>query len=159
MMEIRNYRASDTPEMIELFYETVHTVCRSDYTEEQLDAWAPKNIEVAHWEKRFSLSFTLLAEENNQLLGFANLEANGNVDMFYVAANTQGKGVGKGLMNEIVKKAKELGLNTLTSDVSLTARPFFLKMGFVIDKVYEKQRAGMTFKNTLMSLNLLKTGK
>ena len=145
--------------MIKLFYETVHTVCRSDYTKEQLEAWAPKNIDESLWEKRFSQSFTFLAEENNQLLGFANLEANGNVDMFYVAANTQGKGVGKILMNALVKKGKELGLKALTSDVSLTARPFFLKRGFVIDKVYEKQRAGMTFKNTLMSLNLLKIGK
>ena len=35
-MELREYRQEDCREMAELFYETVRTVNRRDYTEEQL---------------------------------------------------------------------------------------------------------------------------
>ena len=39
-MKLREYRASDCPELTRLFYDTVHSVCAGEYTPEQLDAWA-----------------------------------------------------------------------------------------------------------------------
>lgn len=36
-MVIRKYRSSDCKEIIELFYNTVHTVNAKDYPKEQLD--------------------------------------------------------------------------------------------------------------------------
>ena len=40
-MIIREYRKEDLGEVMQLFYDTVHTVNRRDYTEEQVNAWAP----------------------------------------------------------------------------------------------------------------------
>lgn len=140
--------------MIRLFQKTVHEVCKKDYSPEQLKAWAPESIEAALWEKRFLSSYTLVAVEDNRILGFANLESSGNIDMFYTAADTQGKGVGKFLFSEILKVAYDRKLKKLTSDVSLTAKPFFLSRGFEVDEVYQKERAGVVFTNTLMSKKL-----
>ena len=39
-MTIREYHSSDLREIVELFYDTVHTVNAKDYTPEQLNAWA-----------------------------------------------------------------------------------------------------------------------
>ena len=40
-MILRRYRTADCEEMAELFCDTVHSVNAEDYTEEQLNAWAP----------------------------------------------------------------------------------------------------------------------
>lgn len=155
-MIVRNFHKSDTKTLIELFRETVHRVCCADYSVEQLKAWAPDFIDESAWESRFLKSYTLVTEENGAILGFANLEQNGNIDMFYVSANAQGKGVGKMLLKHLEKHAKELKLDKVTSDVSLTAKKFFQHAGFLTDKEYVKTRNGIEFKNTLMSKSILK---
>ena len=42
-MKIREYKSADCLETMRLFFDTVHTVNRADYTQEQLDAWAPED--------------------------------------------------------------------------------------------------------------------
>ena len=37
---IRDYEAGDAPEIVRLFFETVRSVNRADYSDEQLEAWA-----------------------------------------------------------------------------------------------------------------------
>lgn len=41
-MSVRKYRSEDLSEILKLFYDTVHSVCKADYTLAQLDAWAPR---------------------------------------------------------------------------------------------------------------------
>ena len=48
-MIIREYRETDCRLLMELFYDTVHTVCADDYTGEQLDAWAPAEADWEMW--------------------------------------------------------------------------------------------------------------
>ena len=42
-IQLRRYRPSDCAGILRLFYDTVHTVNRKDYTEEQVEAWAPRS--------------------------------------------------------------------------------------------------------------------
>lgn len=155
-MIVRLFNKTDTKALIELFRETVHRVCCVDYSIEQLNAWAPKVIDESLWENRFLKSYTLVAEENGLILGFANLESDGNIDMFYVSAQAQGKGIGKVLLKRLEDHAKDLKLDELTSDVSLTAIKFFQHSGFLTKKEYVKVRNGVEFKNTLMSKSIHK---
>ena len=39
---IRYYEAEDALQIARLFYETVRSVNRADYSEEQVQAWAPE---------------------------------------------------------------------------------------------------------------------
>lgn len=153
-MIVRFFNKTDTKALIELFRETVHRICCVDYSLEQLNAWAPKVIDESVWEDRLLKSYTLVAEENGFILGFANIESDGNIDMFYVNAQAQGKGVGKILLKRLEDHAKDLKLDKLTSDVSVTARTFFQHAGFLTEKEYVKVRNGVEFKNTLMSKRL-----
>lgn len=45
-MILRSYKIRDCKKLINLFYNTVHTVNAKDYTSEQLDVWLPKNIDL-----------------------------------------------------------------------------------------------------------------
>ena len=50
-MTLRNYQPSDCRETARLFYETVHTINARDYTQEQLDAWAPESRDLEEWNR------------------------------------------------------------------------------------------------------------
>jgi putative acetyltransferase len=155
-MKIRSFQESDVPALIELFRGAVHTVCRKDYLPEQLLAWAPNEVDETIWTQRLLNTFTVVAEENDTILGFSNLESDGNIDMLYVHAGHQRRGIAKQLYERLATQAKGLHLSLLRSDVSITARPFFLKMGFKIDKEYTKNVRRSEFRNVLMSLQLTK---
>ena len=49
-MKLRAYQSGDLPAILNLFRDTVHTVCARDYTRAQLDAWAPAELDAAAWD-------------------------------------------------------------------------------------------------------------
>lgn len=67
------YIPGDCEEIVKLFYDTAHTVNLKDYSSVQLDAWAPKEIDVNVWEKLLSKSHTVVIESKGVIIGFGNL--------------------------------------------------------------------------------------
>ena len=66
-MKLRQYQSKDCGGMSELFYDTVHTVNRRDYTEEQICAWADGHVDPDVWNRSFLEHFTVIAEDNGTL--------------------------------------------------------------------------------------------
>lgn len=120
----------------------------------QLDAWAPAVIDRGRWAQRLSASYALVAEEAGRVAGFASLLEDGCVDMFYVSADHQSRGVGARLLSALEAEAKRNGLTRLYSDVSLTARRFFLRSNFVIQREYDKTLDSLVFRNAIMTKEL-----
>ncbi len=127
MFYIREFELGDEVEIYQLFYDTVHYVNRRDYTEEQVNLWAPKIPDISQW--RVSLkenySFVAINKEDNKIIGFSDLEKNGYLNRGYVHYNYQRQGVGKALLQIRENKARELGIKKLFSEVSITAKAFF----------------------------------
>ena len=65
-------------------------------------------------------------------IGFADLEADGHLDQFFVSADHQGRGVGSALIGTIIAEARRIGLNCIFVEASITARPFFESWGFAV---------------------------
>ena len=74
--------------------------------------------------------------------------------MFYVGASHQSRGIGRQLFAALEAEAKSRGLKRLYSDVSVTARQFFLSKGFIVEKEYSKKVGVVTFPNTMMTKQL-----
>ena len=53
-MIYRAYTSKDLAAVVRLCQETVHTVCAADYTPVQLDAWAPKELDMKNRLRLFS---------------------------------------------------------------------------------------------------------
>ncbi len=51
---------------------------------------------------------------------------------FFTHADLQGRGVGAAMMAAIRSEAERLGVSRLFAEVSVTARPFFERHGFVV---------------------------
>ncbi|MEH1816648.1 MAG: GNAT family N-acetyltransferase [Nostoc sp.] len=148
-MRIRIYEIADTKEIMKLFYDTIHEVNIRDYTEEQVAAWAPANMDIEVWIKSLGSKFTYVAEED-KIIGFGELEANGHIDRFYCHKDFQRKGVGKKILEQIELKANSLGVEKLFTEASITAKPFFESQGFIVIKKQEVERRGQKLINFVM---------
>ncbi|PZV12377.1 MAG: GNAT family N-acetyltransferase [Leptolyngbya sp.] len=154
-MHIRPYAIADTAAISTLFYDTVHHINSRDYSLEQVNAWAPKNPTIDLWIKRLSQSITYVAEQTDQIIGFGNLEANGYLDCFYCHKDFQRMGVGSQLLATIESTARSRGMQTLTTEASLTARSFFEAKGFRIITPQIVECRGQSFLNFVMEKSLV----
>jgi putative acetyltransferase len=136
---IRGYEAGDACAIARLFYETVRSVNRADYSEEQVEAWAPVVPDKQAWHARMSKPDrrTLVAEEDGEVVGFAELEDDGHLDMLYVRRDAVGRGLGRRLYEAIEGEARGSGVGRIFTEASITARPFFEQHGF---RVVREQR-------------------
>ncbi|MBN2479093.1 MAG: GNAT family N-acetyltransferase [Parachlamydiales bacterium] len=147
-MIIRKYSNKDSSQIANLFYETVHSVNKKDYSEKQLNAWAPKKKN--DWEKLLQNLICYVAEENSQIIGFISLREDGYLDHLFIHKNHQRKKIAESLYKIIEKEAKNLNLKRIFTQSSITALPFFEKMGFKILKSQEKLHRGVILKNFIM---------
>lgn len=146
-MTLRPYRTGDLAAIAALFYESVHTLCRGDYTTEQLDAWATGSIDEKAWDASFRAHHTLVAEENGVLLGFADMAEDGYLDRLYVHPAHTGKGVATALVNALEAASPAA---QFTTHASMTARPFFEKRGYRVEQEQQVVRRGVTLTNFIM---------
>lgn len=123
---IRQYIPDDAQQLADIYYYTIHNINVQDYSEDQVNAWAPSSsLELTGWKKKWETITPLVALINNKIVGFAEFEPNGHIDCFYVHYEHQGVGIGSSLMNEVYKKANDLNLKRVFAEVSITAKPFF----------------------------------
>lgn len=127
---VRPYQPADAPALLALFRDTIRRVNCRDYNPDQIRAWASDDIDPAAWARRFDGRFVAVAEDPTGPVGFAELEPDGHIDRFFVSADCQGMGVGRVLWDALETEARRLGLDRLRVEASLTARPFFERVGF-----------------------------
>lgn len=129
---IRAFQPGDAPALWAVFFESVRQVAARDYSPEQVAAWAPEQPDLAQWTQRLQRLAPFVAERAAALVGYADVQADGYIDHFYVAASAGRQGVGSALMQQIHDTAAQRQTPLLYAQVSLTARPFFEKWGFVV---------------------------
>lgn len=145
-MEIREYRPGDCEELTRLFYDTVHTVNCKDYTEAQLDAWADGKPDLERWNRSLQEHFSLVALEGEQIVGFGDMDSTGYLDRLYVHKDHQGRGIATALCDRLEQTAA----GTIITHVSITARPFFERRGYVVVKEQQVERKGILLRNFVM---------
>ncbi|WP_236883688.1 GNAT family N-acetyltransferase [Clostridium botulinum] len=136
--------------MVELFYNTVHSINSRDYNSAQLDVWAPKEIDIDSWDKSFLQHYSIVAEESDVIIGFGDLDATGYLDRLYVHKDYQGIGVATTIASELENYAQENYINIVTTNASITAKPFFEKRGYEVIKGQFVERNGQFLKNFIM---------
>jgi len=146
-MDIIPYQPDDLKEVCQLFYDTVHKVNVKDYTAEQLIVWAPEIPDWDKWQARLMGAITFIARINNDIAGFGSLVDYTYLDFLYASYQFQGKDVATNIYSKLEGISRSNGTNFITTDASITARPFFEKMGF---KVLHKQSAK---KNNILLIN------
>ena len=153
---LRLYQPGDLEGMIQLFYETVHSVNLRDYTEEEAAAWvaSPESVDRNAWSASFSSHYTLIAEKDGVLLGFGDMDDTGYLDRLYVHKDFQGRGVASAIVQGLEGYAWGLGASSVSVHASRTARPFFENLGYKVQKAQRVLRRGVELENFAMERKL-----
>ncbi|MEA5579023.1 GNAT family N-acetyltransferase [Anabaena sp. UHCC 0451] len=136
--------------IMNLFYNTVHEININDYTQQQVNAWASETMDYEFWHQRLKIKLPYVAENNGEIVGFAELDPDGHIDCFYCHSKYQRKGIGTKLLNHIENMAKSQEMKRLYAEVSITAKPFFQKYGFTVVREQQVERRGVLFTNYVM---------
>lgn len=149
-MEIRRYERGDLEKITMIFQNTVHKVNIKDYTQEQVDAWAPDFIDKEKWNKTLSEHYTFVAVKNDAIIGFGDIDGSGYLDRLYVHHDYLRQGVATLICNKL-ESMVDSDL-TIITHASITAKPFFEKRGYKVVKEQLVERNGVFLKNYIMEL-------
>jgi putative acetyltransferase len=149
-VNVRRFKFGDEPALFRVFHSAVRIVAARHYTQAQVVAWAPDDLDPALWCARMRSIAPFVVEAGNEIVGYADVQASGTIDHFFVSAWHQRQGIGAMLMQRIHAEAAALGICQLTSDVSRTAEPFFSRFGFAVVERRLPERRGVVIPNALM---------
>lgn len=155
IMIIRNLINGEEMQLFKVFSCAIHDIASKDYTQEQINAWVPKNTDMALWTSRIRALKPYVAVINEEIVGYSDLQPNGYIDHFFVSGEYARQGVGTSLMKHIHEEAKLRGISTLTADVSKTAEAFFLHNGFYVVERKFPVRHGVVLENASMKKILI----
>ena len=130
-----------------LFRHTIKTVASKDYSAQEIASWSEGAKNTDNWLKRIDTHYYLLIKVEDKLIGMASLDKTGYLDVIFVHPQHQGEGIASALLLKMENKALEDGHNVITSDVSITAKPFFLHKGYSIVKPQLVLCRGVVLRN------------
>ncbi len=151
---IRGLKEADLPQINQLFIDTVHAINAKDYNQDQLAAWAPRDGSYKRWQQRLHDHLVYIAVENEKIIGFGDITAQGYLDHLFIHKDFQGQGVASSLLSKLEEKARNLGLKELHTQASITAKPFFERRGFLVMHKQEKLHNGVKLTNYVMHKTL-----
>jgi putative acetyltransferase len=153
-MDVRGYCSADLEETAKLFYDTIHSVNAVDYCQAQLDAWAPQNGDLSEWDNRLSNNHSIVVTDNGIIIGFGSADGTGYFDFLYVHKDHQRRGVATLIADNIEMYIFSKGIQTVTTDASVTAKPLFEKRGYILLKEQRVERRGQILVNFRMQKTL-----
>jgi putative acetyltransferase len=154
-IEIRPYRSDDAGGTLDVFLAAVNETASADYSPEQIRAWSgPEERNEAEWHRARSDRNTYVAVLGDEIAGFSDVNDTGYIDMMFVSPRYARRGVAKALLALLSELAEQTQAQSLTADVSITARPFFEGCGFVVQAEQHPMIRGVQMTNFRMSKKL-----
>jgi putative acetyltransferase len=149
-MRVREFRVGDEPALFSVFHSAVHQLASRYYTPAQVEAWAPADLDPHYWTARVQAIRPFVVEEGELIIAYADVQANGHIEHFFVRGTHARRGAGRMLMKKIHEVATRSGVAELSSDVSLSAQAFFERFGFHVVERRLPVIRGVALDNALM---------
>lgn len=154
---IRIAQPSDALEIKDLFQDTVLNINKRDYSKAEVEDWASCGNDISHIKEMIRTHFFIVATNQQlQVVGFASITQQGYLHSMFVHKDFQGQGIATLLLKEIERYATTNGITRITSEVSLTARPFFEKRDYIVEKEQKRKANQLSLTNFWMAKKLTK---
>lgn len=154
---IREAQQSDAVELQELYQSTVLTINRRNYSQAEVEDWASCGDDLSKIEGMIETHYFIVAvNQQLKIVGFSSITPQGYLHSMFVHKDFQGEGIATILLNEIERYAIAAGIMRITSEVSLTARPFFEKKGYVVEEEQKRKANRLSLTNFRMAKGLAK---
>ena len=149
---IRAALQSDAVELKNLFQNTVLAINRRDYLQAEVEDWASCGDDLSNIEDMIKTHyFIVTVNQQSEIVGFSSITPQGYLHSMFVHKNFQGEGIATMLLNEIEQYAITNGIIRITSEVSLTARPFFEKKGYIVEEEQKRKANQLSLTNFWMA--------
>lgn len=153
-MTIRTATTDDIPHLIHIATASILEGCEKEYTLHQRQVWSDRLASEPHWKKILTTQQVWLALEGEQPLGLTALDGVEHIDYLYVHPAAHRQGIATQLYHMLLHSAKAQSAQRLYSEVSHTARPFFERMGWQVERVQTVYIDEVAFTNNAMFLVL-----
>lgn len=154
---IRIARLSDASKLKKLFQNTVLTINKRDYSKAEVEDWASCGDNLSNIEEMIKTHYFIVAvNQQSQIVGFSSITPQGYLHSMFVHKDFQDRGIATMLLEEIERYAISNGIMRITSEVSLTARPFFEKRGYIVEKEQKRKANQLSLINFWMAKELTK---
>lgn len=148
---LRPFEDADAAATLKVFTAAILETASADYSAEQVEAWArPGRRDLAVWREAMRARDAVVATVESEVVGFSDVSASGYIDMMFVSPRHARRGVARLLLAHVEARARREGVAELSSDVSITARPFFERHGFVAVAEQHPVREGVELTNHRM---------
>ena len=149
---IRAALQSDAVELKKLFQNTVLAINRRDYSQAEVEDWASCGDDLSNIEDMIKIHYFIVAiNQQSEIVGFSSITPQGYLHSMFVHKDFQGEGIATMLLNEIEQYAITNGIMRITSEVSLTARPFFEKKGYIVEEEQKRKANQLSLTNFWMA--------
>ena len=149
---IRAALQSDAVELKKLFQNTVLAINRRDYSQAEVEDWASCGDDLSNIEDMIKTHYFIVAiNQQSEIVGFSSITPQGYLHSMFVHKDFQGEGIATMLLNEIEQYAITNGIIRITSEVSLTARPFFEKKGYIVEEAQKRKANQLSLTNFWMA--------
>lgn len=149
--EYRRAKTADIPELKNLYQETLHTINRANYTAEEIEDWASCGEDIEHLQELIDgFYFIVTLDAKKQITGFAAVSETGFLHSLFVHKDHQREGVASFLLQKAEMYAREHKAQKMTSEVCITARPFFERKGYVVIKEQKRKANRLYLTNYQM---------
>lgn len=149
-IQFRFFEHSDALSLRQVYESAVSQLNVGEYNLAQRTAWIQASADPKYWLRvleRIQPTVTLV---DGKIAGYFDLQPDGLIDHFYVAASFAHQGVARAMMNEILQRAKLRDLSEIYAYVSLTAQPFFTRYGFEVVYRQNVEVGGQQLENARM---------
>lgn len=149
-VSLRPYLPADARRCAEIFRLSIEELAADDYDEEQRKAWTSRAEDEQAFGARLVEALTLLAVIDGAIAGFASLKGAGEIDMLFVDPEFARQGVGRTLVDALMKLAQSRGAKRLTTEASDVAKPLFERLGFTAERRNLIRKGDQWLPNTTM---------
>lgn len=153
--QFRKATLADIPELREMYQATLHAVNIADYTPEEIEDWASCGDDTSHLTDLITnLYFLVALNEAGEIIGFTSIRKDGYLHSMFVHKDYQRRGVASFLLSKAEEYATENQIETITSEVCITAKPFFERKGYSVVKEQKRQANRLCLTNYWMKKEL-----
>ena len=153
---VRQYRPDDAHSTRDVFDRAIRGTAAHFYDPAQIEAWGQGgDVDLASWNERRERAWTIVAELEGRIDGFADLCDGGLLDMLFVHPDAGERGVARALVSAVLDHARRNGVPQVPTYASRAARAVFERLGVVVDREdSENQVRGVLVPNCEMHIDL-----
>ena len=155
MFTVRKAREEDCEGVWRVHVRAIREIAGSHYTPEETEAWASPRKPEQYLESIRNKEFHV-AEEDGMVIGFGTLnQQQGEIEAVYVSPEVVRRGVGRAILQRLEERARALGIESLKTDASLNAVPFYERAGYRSQKeMKHRLSSGVEINCVLMTKDL-----